>query len=514
MSAPPSAEGKTAADIIASLRRTLTRDESTRVINANRRGKISLSGAEFARMINRRRAALSSQSITASDTVVFAFRPSSIAVATLLALMEVGARTVLVDLREPEDLVLSQLRRVQPTVVVTEPLLAYATRPPFAWVMRRLGITLPRLGKMAPRVVILREESQEDAAVQPPAPRADDDALVVFTSGTTSEPKAVVHTQASLGSMIETLADALGDAGDEVVFLDQYHSFVPSLLAGATVVIGALKPVSKVARNLEKHRVSTWFTTPSTALAVAQLGWAGSSLRRTFLGSAPVTPLLVLTLRSVMPDTRVVAVYAMTEAVPVAITDGEDILAYSGRGTLVGEVTAGITVTIAESGEIMIAGPRVGRYLDEPDGPRVATGDVGHWTEDGRLVLDGRQKDMILVDGRNFYPLHYEHEFAALPGVITGALVGVADEFGNETMYAVVVPDHPSVSVEGVERALRANPVLSGLPIQGIVANGLLYGGRSEKLDRSALCDLVSEAIEAGRIHLVNAKVSSASVFC
>jgi len=70
----------------------------------------------------------------------------------------------------------------------------------------------------------------------------------------------------------------------------------------------------------------------------------------------------------------------------------------------------------------------------------MATGDVGHWDPDGRLMIDGRDDDMIVSGGENVFPGEVEELLAAHPKVLEVSVLGVPDEAMGQRLRAFVVP--------------------------------------------------------------------------
>ena len=134
------------------------------------------------------------------------------------------------------------------------------------------------------------------------------------------------------------------------------------------------------------------------------------------------------------------SVYAMTEALPIAIASARKKLARA-EGDLLGAPLPGSASGSRDDGELFVSGPHLARgYLGEEPLKEVATGDLVR-LEEGRLVLLGRKKDMLLRDGVNIYPGLYEPAIAALPGVAEAAIVGLPDpETGDEEVVLAVFP--------------------------------------------------------------------------
>lgn len=472
----------TAARCVEALLADLASDTTVRLVE----GRRSVTGREVAAEVSRATRRLAAAGVDSGTTVLFAIRPSIDALVHLCALVLAGCRVVLADLKEPEYLVRARLARVAPDVVLTERILSVASRPPIRRLLKR-GV--PPLRSYAGRLVTTSSRRTRPPAAHRPDPGTP--ALVVFTSGTTAEPKAVVHTQATLGAMFETLTNMLGDAGNEVVYSNQFHSLLPSIGAGARCVIGRSTDTGSIVGHMAATSATTWFTTPPVLLSAVEARDLPTSLRRVVVGSAPVTPALATRVRRYRPDIELVAVYAMTEAVPVAVTTGPEIEAYTGPGVLVGRTAPGVEVEVDEE-EVVVTGPRVGHYLDQSAGP-VRTGDLGFLTLDGALVLQGRKKDMILAGARNIYPGLHEPELERIPGVAAAAIVGVGDTYGDEAVWLAVEVDSAG-DRDNVRRLVADSATAKALPVAGVWVTTLPRSGPSRKIDRAALRDEIRTA--------------------
>ena len=148
------------------------------------------------------------------------------------------------------------------------------------------------------------------------------------------------------------------------------------------------------------------------------------------------------------------------------------------------------------TGQLLLAGPnRSHRYLGEEPHDWVATGDVAR-IEDGRLVLAGRSKDMILRGAENIYPGLYEPALH-VPGVNLAVLVGVPAADGDEKLVAVIEPE-PGAHPAQLHRALA--PCWRGWaarPDHVLFRTGARPAGRSRKPDRAAAAALA--AVHIGR---------------
>ena len=230
------------------------------------------------------------------------------------------------------------------------------------------------------------------------------------------------------------------------------------------------------------------FLVPSDLAAILDSGVAlPRSLRQVLLGSAPVLPPLLRRARAALPGVELLAVYGMTEILPVAIATAEEKLAHD--GDLLGRPLPGVRARVAEDGELMVSGPNLCRgYLGSPPLTEHATGDLAR-LEGDLIVLTGRKKDMILRKGTNVYPGLYEPAITRLLGVAAAVMIGVPDEIGDERIVLVLVPA-PDAGPGLAARVQASLPDLIdvyALPDEVVVLPELPLSGRTRKIDRSAL---------------------------
>nr|WP_245692745.1 class I adenylate-forming enzyme family protein [Streptomyces katrae] len=191
-------------------------------------------------------------------------------------------------------------------------------------------------------------------------------------------------------------------------------------------------------------------------------------------------------------------VYALTELFPAAAVESREKAAFDAAGDLVGTPLPGVRTAVDARGELLLTGPAArDRYLGEEPDPWVRTGDRARLDGAGRIVLEGRCKDMVLRRAENIYPGLYEPGLH-VPGVELGVLVGVPAGDGDERLVAVVQPQR------GVpEPALRA-ALSEPLRAMGTARpDALLFAdipmsGRSRKPDRAAVSALAAARLGGG----------------
>ncbi|MEU8038184.1 class I adenylate-forming enzyme family protein [Streptosporangium sp. NPDC049078] len=441
------------------------------------------------------------------DGVLFAVRPGVDAVALALGAVAAGGTLVLADPGLAPDVLAARMAATRPAWVISESLL-YTLSGPLRRLARRRGLLLPDLADPLPghpvrhlytgpwlpgvprgALRLSRVLRRSSAVPGPEGYGADPDqpAAVIFTSGTTARPRGVVHTRGSLAAGLEMFRSAFPLGPGDVVHTDQLMLGLPALLAGAT---WSLPGGGDLAAELAARRATHTFAVPvHLDRLLRETPRLPGTLRYLLLGAAPAPPGVLR--RAIEAGPEVLSVYAMTEALPIAIASAHEKLAQA-EGDLLGEPLPGVGVRVAEDGELFVSGPHLARrYLGEEPLREVATGDLVR-LEGDRLVLLGRKKDMILRDGVNIYPGLYESGIAALPGVAEAAIVGLSDpETGDEEVVLAVVPS------EGYDEGLlrRALPEIvdaAALPDRIEPLDAFPRSGRADKLDRAALRDLVA----------------------
>jgi acyl-CoA synthetase (AMP-forming)/AMP-acid ligase II len=298
------------------------------------------------------------------------------------------------------------------------------------------------------------------------------EALIIFTSGTTDDPKAVVHTRGSLGTGLDDFAAAIEFVPGERVVTDQLMIGIPALIGGAhwSLPPAGTDPGARPEKYLRLlPEADVLFAVPAALDAILTLLERRPELtprpRAVLLGGAPVLRPLLERVRAQLPGARIHAIYGMTEILPVAIADGDEKLAFTGPGDLVGTVMPRIRARIdgdeklaftgpgdlvgtvmprirarIDDGELVLAGEGLApHYLGKPPLGELRTGDLARLDGD-RLVLEGRAKDMFIRGTTNVYPGLYEPVIAGLPGIAEVAMVGVPDDIGDDALVLVVVP--------------------------------------------------------------------------
>jgi acyl-CoA synthetase (AMP-forming)/AMP-acid ligase II len=315
----------------------------------------------------------------------------------------------------------------------------------------------------------------DTAAAALPAPEApeglrNDDALIMFTGGTTGLPKMVPWTHDniadSVGSVIDTYGLGPDDATVAVMPLFHGHGLIAALLASLVASGTVLVPAGG---RFSAHTfwddvdaaAATWFTAVPTIhqillqnAAEDQPGRERAALR--FIRSCSAA-LSAETARALQTQfaAPVLCAYGMTEATHqvTSMTDSKK----APTSGLVGRSTGAQVRIVGDDGqdcppgavgEVWLRGPTVVRgYLDNPDATAqtftdgwLHTGDLGSLSAAGELALQGRIKELINRGGEKISPERVEGVLASHPNVVEAAAFGISHQMYGETVAAVVVP--------------------------------------------------------------------------
>ncbi|MGE3193499.1 MAG: class I adenylate-forming enzyme family protein [Microbacteriaceae bacterium] len=489
-------------------------------------GRVTLTYGELAARIRRVAAGLKAEGLADGDRVLFSVRPGVHAVVLALGIVQAGGTVVFADPGAGESLFRARAALAAPRWVAAESILYLASSGPFRRLARARGLELAPYARLVPdakhiytgprlpgvprggisfrRLSSDRRSRIETAGLDTPpraATRPPHDALIIFTSGTTDIPKAVVHTRASLGAGLADFAAEVGIRPGQRVLTDQLMVGVPALIAGAhwTMPPYGANPGARPEQYLALlPTAELLFAVPSALDAMLSAletrpDLTPPCLDTLVIGGAPVLRPLLARAHARFPDARIRAIYGMTEILPVAIADGvQKLTAPAVDGDEVGRLVPSVSARIVD-GELVLAGAGLARgYLAElPQHPltELATGDLARIDGD-RLTLLGRRKDMFIRGTQNVYPGLYEPLIAGLPGVSDAAMVGVPDEIGDDRIVVAVVGE-PGVA-DRVRRALPGLIDAGVLPDEVVELAELPRSGRSRKLDRRALAELLS----------------------
>ena len=300
--------------------------------------------------------------------------------------------------------------------------------------------------------------------------RPEDTAVVLYTSGTTGQPKGAMLTHFNVMMNAQLCVD-LGELRDSdvvLVALPLFHVFgqVVQMLSafrrGARLVLAPRFDPGLCLQLMESEKVTLFAGVPTMLWALLtypdaekhDLAAIAGTLRHVLVGGAS-TPVEILRAFEAKFDVAVLEGYGLSETSPGATFNLLD------RPRKVGSVGVPIwgvevrvvdpedrPVPVGEPGEVVIRGHCVMKgYLGRPEETAEAlrggwfhTGDIGRFDEDGYLYIVDRLKEMVIRGGFNVYPREVEEVLITHPEISLAAVVGVPDERYGEEVKAFVVP--------------------------------------------------------------------------
>jgi long-chain acyl-CoA synthetase len=438
-------------------------------------------------------ALLAERGVAAGDRVVFWSPNHPDYVAALFGTFMAGAIAVPLDVNCSRDF-------TERVVGQTTPRLAFATQ--------RLAAVLDELGVPAiafETLTLPASRSSEIAALD-----RDAVAEIVFTSGTTGDPKGVMLSHGNITANVKAILGAvpLPSNARMLSILPLSHMFEQvggcfcPMAVGASVRYLPTRQPSAVVKTMREWRPTAIAGVPQLLSAVmagiereataqgrlpmlqrlravasrlpkparrllfrSVLARLGGALDFVITGGAAVDPELQRKWEAMGVD--VLEGYGATECGPVITSNPLG----GGRVGSVGRVLPGQEIRIAPDGEVLTRGANVfvGYWQNAAataaafDGAWYRTGDLGEIDADGYLRLKGRKKDLIvLADGQNVYPEDVESALKRQPGIADAVVIGIAAQ-GNVRLHAALVPSSPGAAPEVLRDAVRnANAILDG----------------------------------------------------
>jgi len=333
--------------------------------------------------------------------------------------------------------------------------------------------------------------------------RPETTAEIIFTSGATAEPKGVVLTHKNILANIVPIEREMAKYRKYMrpfrpirflnllplshMFGQAMAAFVPPMLPGVVIFTRSYAP-NDIVRQIHDRRVSVLVCVPKmlevlrdhivrvapeaaeappVGMHWAARWWRYRRIHRMFgfkfwamvVGAAPLDPDLEVFWGRL--GFVVVQGYGLTETAPIVTLNHP---LHARRGA-VGKPIAGVEVKIAADGEILVRGDNVtSGYYNAPDATREAfedgwfhTGDIGELDAEGRLLIRGRKKEMIVTpEGLNVFPEDVERVLNEQPGVLDSAVVGAPVPGSTAERVQAVLRLAPGTDADTVIRSANA----------------------------------------------------------
>jgi len=297
----------------------------------------------------------------------------------------------------------------------------------------------------------------------------DDLADMLFTSGTTGNPKGAMCTHGQVLRAYAVWSNVVGlREGDRYLIVNPFfHGFgykagwLASIMAGATILPERTLDVPHVLDMVRRERITVLPGTPTlyqTMLEHPDFSAEGvATLRLSVTGAANVPPALLYRIKQELGFEHIVTGYGLTETCGiVSMCRYDDSL--ETVATTAGRVLPGLELKVlardgssapaGTEGEIVVRGYAIMKgYFGEEHQTAATidadgwlhTGDIGVLDEEGRVRITDRMKDMFIVGGFNAYPAEIENVLTRHPGVAQAAVIGVPDERMGEVGAAYIV---------------------------------------------------------------------------
>ena len=316
---------------------------------------------------------------------------------------------------------------------------------------------------------------------------------MAFTSGTTGDPKGVMHSFNSTLYAAEVLNTEMHVTADDVLLIWLpvglnwgYLSLLQTVMSGARAVLMERFEAKRALALIEQHRASFIPTAPASLLAIMNVPdfkkYDCSSLRVVITGGASAA---IETIRDYQTHMKghLLELYGMLETGFHTFTrfedDPEKVNGTIGR--IVGQMElrlideAGNDVPYGAEGEIAAYGPSVHLgYFNNPSANKelfteddwFRTGDLGKYVDQaGNIMIVGRRKEMINRGGKKYFPREIEEFLYALPAVLHAAIVGVNDQrLGEKNCLCIVLKPGAQLSLDEVIASLKGQVADYKLP--------------------------------------------------
>ena len=300
----------------------------------------------------------------------------------------------------------------------------------------------------------------------------EDDAFILYTSGTTGQPKGAMLTHGNLASNIISAAQIFKINDDDcfLCLLPMFHSFawtacvvLPLYLNLKVVIVANIMPAKTWLSAMGSEKVTLLLAVPQILAVLSKEAkgfkrlylqfWPFKNVRFAVSGAAPLT----LEIKQRFEEkigVKILEGYGLTETSPVVSVNTEHLQKIKSVGPAIPSVSTlvvddeGNEVPRNCEGELCVKGPNVFRgYFGNPQATKDAftedgwfkTGDIVAIDDDGFIFIKDRKKDMIIIKGLKVFSAQVEATINTCPGIEESAIIGVPDGKGGEFIkcYAV-----------------------------------------------------------------------------
>lgn len=344
-------------------------------------------------------------------------------------------------------------------------------------------------------------------------------ALVLFTSGTTGLPKAVMLSHRAIVNIGKTLAEVRQvrpggryDGGAPLSHVMGICTLMSVFTAGASLSLTGRVDVPDIVRRIADGSLTHLSFVPTVYARLLEyirtnaVDVSGSRLEYISSGGAPLDPTLKMQIEQLF-GVRLVNGYGMTECCPVARTRPDrdydhDSIGYAEPGAEIRIVrNDGSDAKAGEIGELWARAIGLMQgYYRNPDatsealrqGGWMATGDLATRAEDGEIRIVGRKKEMIIRSGFNVYPAEVEASLNRHPAILQSAVLGMKRRDGDEEIVAFVQPrEDVTVTQDDLLSHMRGEIAPYKIPTRLFLRDALPLGSTGKILKRQLLDELL-----------------------
>lgn len=326
--------------------------------------------------------------------------------------------------------------------------------------------------------------------------RADDDAVIIFTSGTTGRPKGAALSHFNLWMSCTTLNTRSNPTSDEIALgcLPMFHVFGMSgilnvsMAWGMTLVLMEKPDAEGILDLVQAHRVTRFSAVPTMLSDIVAAGAGGrdlSTVRRVTSGGSALRLQLISQFEEIFPNAALLEGYGASETTSsICVNQSRQERKIGSVGTPSWGIRMRVTNkegTVLPAGEdqigeLQVTGPTIfNGYVGDPGATEASfagdwfrTGDLARIDEQGYVFIVGRLKELIIRGGYNVYPSEVEQTLQRHPRIRQAVVVGLSDDRVGQEIAAVVVP-HPDTEVTEDEVKDYARAELSAYKCPRIV---------------------------------------------